>query len=143
MTYFKDANGKEWGLLLNLGTARRVKDKLGADLLNPNDRDKDGMPLTTRLLYDDLLLASVCEVIVDASEGEFQNFDGASLKAMDEAFWKEYRRFFAERGKDWAVKAIEADLTAREKNAQEAIKLLNGETSSNSQDAPDAQTSNA
>ena len=39
MKTFTDAAGRTWTIALNLGTAMAVKDKLGVDLLQPEDGD--------------------------------------------------------------------------------------------------------
>lgn len=142
MTSFCDENNRLWNITLNIGSAKLVKERLGVNLFNPNDKDESGLLLTTRLLYDDLFLVEVCKVLMDNQKPPIEEFSGFELKRLDEAFWEEYRLFFAARGKDWVVKAAEADLKERARNAADAIKILNGETLSSSPDAPVAPASN-
>lgn len=142
MTSFIDEKNRTWNITLNIGNVKLVKDTLGVDLFNPNDKDESGMLLTTRLLYDDLLLCEVCKVLMNDQKPPVEEFSGVELKRLDEAFWEEYKRFFAARGKAWAARAADLDLKEREKNAATALEKLNGATLSSSPDAPDAETSN-
>ena len=104
MKTFNDAAGRTWTLSLTLGTAMKVKAKLGIDLLQPEAGDP---PLLTRLGTDELLLG---EVLCALLEGQFEShrvtgddvraaFDGRTLLAAQEAFYGELEDFFRMRGR--------------------------------------------
>ena len=104
MKTFNDAAGRTWTLTLTLGTAMKVKSKLGIDLLQPEAGDP---PLLTRLGTDELLLG---EVLCALLEGQFEAhkvtgddvraaFDGRTLLAAQEAFYGELEDFFRMRGR--------------------------------------------
>ncbi len=111
MKTFKDSTGREWVLTLTLGTALKVKSKLGIDLLQPEAGDP---PLLSRLCTDELLLA---EIICCLLEGQFEKhgvteedifecFDGATLLASQKAFYEEMVDFFQKRGRADRAKAV-------------------------------------
>ena len=111
MKTFTDAAGRTWTIALNLGTAMQVKDRLGVDLLTPEDGDP---PLLTRLGTDELLLG---EVLCALLEGQFEThnvtpedvraaFDGAALLAAQTAFYEELIDFFRSRGRADRAKAV-------------------------------------
>ena len=140
MTEFTDSKNRTWNLDLTLGSAERVFDKTGVNLLAPNQTDENGVLYMTRLLYDDVLLGRVCAVLMDNQKPPVDEFDGKTLKELDDAFWMEYRRFFQDRGKVWAAAAAKENLKERADNAKKAEDQLLLATSSNSQGAQDAST---
>jgi len=112
MKTFTDTAGRTWTISLNLGTAMAVKDKLGIDLLQPEQGDP---PLLTRLGTDELLLG---EVICCLLAGQFEahkvtaedvraSFDGATLLAAQKAFYEELVDFFRQRGRVDRARAVE------------------------------------
>ena len=112
MKTFTDTAGRTWTISLNLGTAMAVKDKLGIDLLQPEQGDP---PLLTRLGTDELLLG---EVICCLLAGQFEahkvtaedvraSFDGATLLAAQKAFYEELVDFFRSRGRADRARAVE------------------------------------
>ena len=111
MRQFTDTQGRAWQIVLNLGTAMRVKAALGVDLLTP---EADEPPLLTRLATDELLLGSViCELLrrqIEAysltEEDVLAAFDGATLLASQEAFFGELTDFFRSRGRPDRVAAV-------------------------------------
>jgi len=111
MKSFKDSTGREWAITLTLGTALKVKSKLGIDLLQPEAGDP---PLLSRLGTDELLLA---EIICCLLEGQFEKhgvteddiyecFDGETLLASQKAFYEEMTDFFQSRGRTDRAKAV-------------------------------------
>ena len=112
MKNFRDSTGREWTIALNLGTAMRIKDTLGLDLLQPEVGDP---PLITRLGTDEMLLGEViCAFLSDQFDKHDLNesqvkaaFDGATLLAAQEAFYGELADFFRSRGRADRTKAIE------------------------------------
>ena len=91
MKTFTDAAGRTWSISVNLGTALKVKDSLGVDLLQPEQGDP---PLLTRLGTDELLLGQViCCLLSDQIEAHKvteadvrAGFDGQTLLAAQTAF---------------------------------------------------------
>lgn len=138
MREFNDRQGRTWFVTINLGACRRVLDKLGVNLLDVGFETDNGEPLTRRLLYDDLFFADVCEVLLEPQEAPFDTFGGYELKKLDEAFWAEYQNFFADRGRDWAAKALEMDRKTRDDKAIETLEKLSGATSSSSPVEPES-----
>lgn len=115
MKTFNDAAGRTWTIALNLGTAMYVKDKLGIDLLRPEDGNP---PLLTKLGTDEILLGEVlCALLepqfekhkVSASDVRMA-FDGATLLAAQTAFYEELADFFQSRGRSDRAKAIRAQM---------------------------------
>lgn len=115
MKMFNDAAGRTWTIALNLGTAMYVKDKLGIDLLRPEDGNP---PLLTKLGTDEILLG---EVLCALLESQFEKhkvtagdvrmaFDGATLLAAQTAFYEELADFFQSRGRSDRAKAIRAQM---------------------------------
>lgn len=111
MRVFQDAAGRSWTIALNLGSALAVKDKLGIDLLQPEQGDP---PLLTRLGTDELLLG---EVLCALLEGQFEihklsaedvrnGFDGGTLLRAQQAFYEELVDFFQQRGRMDRAKAV-------------------------------------
>jgi hypothetical protein len=111
MKTFKDSTGRGWEISLTLGSAMKVKSKLGVDLLQPEDGDP---PLLTRLGTDEMLLAEIiCCLLenqfekhgVDA-ENIYEAFDGETLLASQKAFYEELVDFFRSRGRADRAKAV-------------------------------------
>lgn len=140
MSYtFKDKTGREWDLAITLGGARRVLNAVEVDLLNPASETGKGV-LSMRLMSDDVLLYNVVVAIISPQldkanvkeEAFAEEIDGEVMRGLESAFWNSYRNFFKARGKDWAAKAIEADLKARSEataKAEKNIEALTGEPS--------------
>lgn len=111
MKTFTDAAGRTWTLALTLGTAMKVKAKLGIDLLQPEAGEP---PLLTRLGTDEMLLGEVLCALLD---GQFEThkvteedvraaFDGQTLLAAQKAFYEELIGFFRSRGRNDRAKAV-------------------------------------
>ena len=139
MNQFVDNTGAAWSLTITLGAARRVKQKLGVDLLDPASKSNE-LPVSQRLLYDDLFLTDVIAALLEPQFKErgidkdafFERIDGATLKRVDAAFWEEYRAFFEARGKEWAAKALTLDLETRQAAAENALSQIDGSLSTDS-----------
>ena len=112
MKTFTDAAGRTWTISLNLGTALKVKDALGVDLLQPEQGEP---PLLTRLGTDELLLGQVlCCLLGDqfevhkVTEADVRaGFDGQTLLAAQTAFYEELVDFFRSRGRTDRARAVE------------------------------------
>lgn len=154
MTEFYDSSNRSWAVILTLGSAKRVKDCTGVDLLNPaalTVLDENGdvdvqKSTTTRLMTDDILIGDIVSTLIQNQaeqrglnrEQVLDLFDGTTLKNAQTAFLKEYFNFFMARGNLAGAKMAEA--------LQEGLKAMGdekllGEILSGSPDAPDAQTS--
>jgi len=109
---FTDATGRTWSISVNLGTALKVKDALGVDLLQPEQGEP---PLLTRLGTDELLLGQVvCCLLGDqfevhkVTEADVRaGFDGQTLLAAQTAFYEELVGFFRSRGRTDRARAVE------------------------------------
>ena len=143
MNQFVDNTGAAWSLSITLGAARRVKNKIGVDLLDPASKSSVGgveLPVSQRLLYDDLFLTDVVCSLLEPQFKErgvdkdafLDRIDGSTLKRIDAVFWEEYRAFFEARGKEWAAKALTLDLETRQTAAQNALSQIDGSLSTDS-----------
>ena len=111
MKTFADTLGRKWTISINLGTAKRLRDKLQVDLLQPELGDP---PLMTRLGTDEILLGEVlCELLADQFEANGSDaddilaaFDGQTLLAAQEAFYEDLVDFFRGRGRLDRARAI-------------------------------------
>jgi len=109
---FTDAAGRTWTISVNLGTALKVRDTLGVDLLQPEQGEP---PLLTRLGTDELLLGQViCCLLGDqfevhkVTEADVRaGFDGQTLLAAQTAFYEELVDFFRSRGRTDRARAVE------------------------------------
>ena len=147
-------NGKELDLTVNIGAARRVLEKNGANLFNPASETGAGA-LADRLMADDLYLLEVAAAITapqfanaDEQETFFDALGGAEIAAIAKTFWEAYELFFTQRGKEWAAKAIEIDLKRKADAEAQAVENLSlatavsdPGTSQDSQAEPDSETS--
>lgn len=154
MTEFCDSTGRTWALVLTLGSAKQIYDKLGVDLLNPTTMittDEDGNPDMTlstlpRLFVDDIFIGDIITHLVanqaeqrGIDEIELLNlFDGKTLKKAHEAFLKEYHNFFMERGNKVGMSLVES-VEMGLKNLEQAE--LNGEQSSILPEKPESSPS--
>ena len=68
MKVFKDSNGQDWQIILNVLQMKRVRAALGIDLVNVITLDKDGavkVDLIDRIANDPCLLVDILWVIVE------------------------------------------------------------------------------
>lgn len=111
MQVFKDNANRDWTLSLNIGTAMKVKDRLGVDLLQPEVGDP---PLLTRLGTDEMLLAQVIATLLESqfelhkidAEQIYECFDGPTFARAHEAFYQELIDFFQQRGRQDRATAV-------------------------------------
>lgn len=115
MKCFTDAAGRTWTLSLNLGTAMTVRDKLGIDLLQPEQGEP---PLLTRIGTDEILLGQVVFALLE-KQFEAQNvtetdvyasFDGETIIAAQTAFYEELINFFQSRQRPDRAKAVQKQM---------------------------------
>jgi len=115
MKQFCDKSGRSWTISLTLGTAIEVRDKLGVDLLQPEQGDP---PLLTRLGTDEIMLGEViCALLGDQFEKHGvtasqvrDSFDGGTLLAAQKAFYEELVDFFQSRGRTDRARAVLAQM---------------------------------
>ena len=116
MQTFIDSTNRSWSLNLNLGVALKVRDRLGVDLLQP---ELGNPPLLDRLGTDEMLLGQIICILL---ENQFKNynvtsddvmsaFDGATILAASDAFFKELVDFFRRRGRTDRARAVEKQRT--------------------------------
>ena len=111
MKTFKDKAGRNWTISINIAAARRLRDTLNVDLLQPEVGDP---PLLTRLGTDEILLGEVlCCLLSDQFEthgvGEddvLAAFDGDTLLAAQTAFYEDLADFFRGRGRTDRARAV-------------------------------------
>ena len=115
MKQFCDKTGRSWTISLTLGTAIEVRDKLGVDLLQPEQGDPS---LLTRLGTDEIMLGAViCALLGDQFEKHGvtdtevrDSFDGSTLLAAQKAFYEELVDFFQSRGRTDRARAVLAQM---------------------------------
>ena len=111
MKTFKDKADRNWTIGINLATAKRLRDTLNVDLLQPEIGDP---PLLTRLGTDEILLGEVlCVLLADqfevhkvTADDVLAAFDGQTLLAAQEAFYEDLVDFFRGRGRTDRAKAV-------------------------------------
>ena len=111
MKTFKDKADRNWTVGINLAVAKRLRDTLNVDLLQPEVGDP---PLLTRLGTDEILLGEVlCVLLADqfdahkvSADDVMAAFDGQTLLAAQEAFYEDLVDFFRGRGRTDRAKAV-------------------------------------
>ncbi|OHB58788.1 MAG: hypothetical protein A2Y12_00100 [Planctomycetes bacterium GWF2_42_9] len=110
MKTFTDSAGRNWTLSLTIDCAKRVRDLLGVNLLEPEAGDP---PLLTRLGTDEILLCDVLYCMIKpqadsqqiTSEQFGQALGGDVILAAQTAFYSEIIDFFQKRGRTDRAKA--------------------------------------
>ena len=143
MHTFKDSTGASWEISINLGTAMAVRDKLGIDLLQPEQGEP---PLLTRIGSDEVLLGEVILALIEdqmkaknVSEPEvYKRFTGEVILAAQKAFYDELVLFFQSRGRKDRATAVEkqrelivqaVEAAAKELQTVSVEKIIDGEIS--------------
>jgi hypothetical protein len=107
---FTDSAGRTWTLSLTIDSAKRVRDLLSINLLEPESGDP---PLITKLGTDEFLLCDVLYCLVKpqadslniTSEQFGQALGGDVILAAHNAFYDEIIDFFQKRGRTDRAKA--------------------------------------
>ncbi len=107
MTTFKDSQGRDWTITLNLGVAIAIKASLKVDLLQPESSADGGPSVLQRLGTDEMFLGEVlCALMADQFEKHDMDeakvqaaFDGETLLAAQTALYEELADFFQTRGR--------------------------------------------
>lgn len=111
MTEFKDSSSRIWNLSITLGSAKRVYERTGINLLDPSSLiayDTDGKPnpfasRSRQMISDSLLIGDMVASLVEKQARErgiydydelLEVFDASTLKNAHDAFLKEYHAFF-------------------------------------------------
>lgn len=103
MRKFKDTQDREWYIKLTLGSAKRVLDETGQDLLNVTG--DEGSLMT--LLEQDILMGSVIACLLGpqfeergmGADDVEDTFDGPTLLKSQKAFMEEWADFSKGRGR--------------------------------------------
>ena len=142
MQVFEDGLGRKWTISLNIGVCKRVKDKLGFDLLAA---DEHGNALI-KLASDFILLADVLWAIVEpqaekdgiSAESFIESLSGDSLDEALNAFAEAFFVFFPGKRREifrkmWGkIKEAETNVLIKAEKEIEAANL--GEPSTKSLD---------
>lgn len=125
MKIFKDKNGQEWQLILNVLQMKRIRSLLGIDLVNVITLDKEGMvkiDLVDKIANDPCLLVDILWVLVEQqarvlniTDEEFgaalagDTIDNATKAFLDELvdFFPGAKRLFLKKAIDLARKYSE------------------------------------
>jgi hypothetical protein len=107
---FTDSAGRNWTISLTIDSAKRVRDLMGVNLLEPEAGEP---PLLTRLGTDEILLCDVLYCMVKpqadsqniSSEQFGQALGGDVILAAHNAFYDEIIDFFQKRGRTDRAKA--------------------------------------
>jgi len=130
MQTFKDSHNRTWSITLTIGTAMKIREKLGIDLLQPEVGDP---PLITRLGTDELLLAEVLATLLEDqfaahkfdSAQVYECFDGPTFARANEAFYQELIDFFRQRGREDRANAVSKQKAMIEAGVKAAIAKIN------------------
>lgn len=112
MRKFTDEKGNLWSIRISIGSAMKLKESLGIDILQPEQGDP---PLLTRLGTDAYLLAQTIACLLedqfeqnDVSETNvYDLFGGETLIRAQTAFYEEMTDFFQKSGRVDRAKAVE------------------------------------
>ena len=118
MKVFKDSNGQDWQIILNVLQMKRVRAALGIDLVNVITLDKDGavkVDLIDRIANDPCLLVDILWVLVESEAKEEGVTDvdfgsslaGESITEATKAFLDELVDFFPGARHLFLKKAVE------------------------------------
>lgn len=133
MKTFVDSHDRRWELSLTLGSAKRIRDRLGLDLLRPEGKpDGADVPTLTRLGVDELLLGEVLAILLEPQFESHQitpdqiwdTFDGATVLRAAEAFWSELADFFRQRGQEHRLRMIEKQRAAIQAGMDRATEVI-------------------
>lgn len=116
MQNFVDSTNRSWSISLNLGSAMKVRDRLGVDLLQP---ELGNPPLLDRLGTDEMLLGQIICILLEnqfanynvTAEDVLSAFDGSTILSASDAFYKELIDFFHRRGRTDRARAVEKQRT--------------------------------
>jgi len=108
---FSDSASRQWTIQLTIDSAKRVRDLMGVNLLEPEAGEP---PLITRLGTDEILLCDVLYCLIKpqadalniSSEQFGQALGGEVILAAQNAFYDELVDFFQKRGRTDRARAV-------------------------------------
>lgn len=129
MKIFKDASGREWPVVIDIGIVKRVRDLCGVDLMNAI---ADSGKLLLRLDSDPVLLCDVLYAVCrdQAQERKISDVDfgramiGDAIDRATDAFLEELASFFPARKRAVLQKAIEKAIHYADLAAERALEAL-------------------
>jgi len=115
MKTFTDSAGRSWTIALNIDAAKRVRDLLGVNLLEP---EKGDPPLLMRIGTDEILLCDciycLCKPQADQQNVTDEQFGaalgGEAILAAQTAFYEELIDFFRQRGRSDRARAVQTQM---------------------------------
>ena len=121
MRTFKDLDGRQWEISLNLANAMKLRNRFGADLFTPEvsdirDLDENAMfKQIGKLVTDPLRVAEITLVLLESqfekagvdAEYVMTKMDGSTVKAIRNAFLDEYGEFLAQQGSEAVAKIFQ------------------------------------
>ena len=118
MQIFKDRDGREWQVVLNVFQMKRVRAALGIDLVNVIELEKDGavkVDMIDRIANDPCLLVDILWVLVQEQAKPLNVTDeqfgtalaGDAIEAATKAFLDELVDFFPGARRLFLKKAVE------------------------------------
>ena len=121
MRTFKDLDGRQWEISLNLANAMKLRNRFGADLFTPEvadirDLDENAMfRQIGKLVTDPLRVAEITLVMLESqfekagvdAEYVMTKMDGSTVKAIRNAFLEEYGEFLAQQGSESVAKIFQ------------------------------------
>jgi len=115
MKTFTDSAGRTWTINLNIDAAKRVRNLLDVNLLEPEGGEP---PLLTRLGTDEILLCDVIYCLIKpqadqqgVSDEQFgQALGGEAILAAQQALYEELIDFFHQRHRPDRARAVQAQM---------------------------------
>ena len=118
MQIFKDRDGREWQVVLNVFQMKRVRAVLGVDLINVIELDKDGqvkVDMIDRIANDPCLLVDILWVLVQDQARTLNVTDeqfgtalaGDAIESATKAFLDELVDFFPGARRHFLKKAVD------------------------------------
>ncbi len=129
MKTFKDCEGANWDICLNLGTVKKIKDKLGINLL---EIEQGEPPLLTRLGTDELFLAEIILCCIEtqiekrklSEQDVLSRFDGQTIGKAQSCFYEELIDFFQQKNQPHKMKMVQKQLALIELAIKAAISKI-------------------
>ena len=135
MQNFKDRDGREWQVVLNVFQMKRVRAALGVDLINVIELDKDGqvrVDMIDKIANDPCLLVDILWVLVQDQARTLNVTDeqfgtalaGDAIENATKAFLDELVDFFPGARRLFLKKAVDLARKFETENAQMLEKAL-------------------
>ena len=135
MQIFKDRDGREWQVVLNVFQMKRIRAALGVDLINVIELDKDGqvrVDMIDKIANDPCLLVDILWVLVQDQARTLNVTDeqfgtalaGDAIENATKAFLDELVDFFPGARRLFLKKAVDLARKFETENAQMLEKAL-------------------